>query len=105
MSDNSEQQMRAQQREMPEPYEGSRPIPWIVILIVAGVFLWALGYIWFTYPDAPAAFRDHPINAHFAVATPKPRQANARGPVSTYPFLAFPQPTAPGPSSTLPALA
>lgn len=68
MPDNIE--TRAQQREMPEPYESNRPIPWAVILVVAAVFVWAIGYIWFTYRDAPSAFGDHRIAADFAVAAP-----------------------------------
>src|SRR3546814_11718339 len=104
MSDNSEQQMRAQQREMPEPYEGSRPIPWIVILIVAGVFLWAIGYIWFTYRDAPAAFGDHRINADFAVATPKPGEAIDGGQVYTSHCLACHHATGSGLTGVFPPL-
>lgn len=44
----------AQKRENPEPWEGTRPIPWYVITVVVGLFLWAIGYIWMTtQPLAP----------------------------------------------------
>src|SRR3546814_5122193 len=88
--------MRAQQREMPEPYEGSRPIPWIVILIVAGVFLWAIGYIWFPYRDAAAALGDHRINADFALATAQTGGAIDGGQGFTAHCLACQQATGPG---------
>lgn len=54
MSDELKQ-IEAQQREMPDPYESNRPVPKVVIAIVASVFLWAIGYIFFTHhSDAPA---------------------------------------------------
>lgn len=58
----------AQQREMPEPWEGTRPIPWIVILIAAGLFVWAIAYIWFTHQTIPAAYGDRRSAADFQVA-------------------------------------
>lgn len=67
MSDPSKK-TQAQQREMPEPYEGNRPIPWLVILIVAGVFVWAIGYILFTHQSLPAAYGDRRTAADFQVA-------------------------------------
>jgi len=45
----------AQQREMPDPHESNRPVPKLVLAVVAGAFLWAIGYIFFTHQsDAPA---------------------------------------------------
>lgn len=58
----------AQQREMPEPWEGTRPIPWIVVLIAAGLFFWAIGYIWFTHQTSPASYGDRRSAADFQVA-------------------------------------
>lgn len=57
----------AQQREMPEPWEGTRPIPWVVITIVAGMFLWAIGYIWFTHQTIPASYGDRRTAQDFQV--------------------------------------
>jgi len=59
---------QAQQREMPEPYEQNRPIPWLVIVIVAGVFLWAIGYIWLTHQTDAPGMGDRRVAADFVVA-------------------------------------
>ncbi len=69
MSDASKK-ITAQQREMPEPYEGNRPVPWLVILIVAGLFAWAVGYIAYTYQSNPPAYGDRRSAADFAIAAP-----------------------------------
>jgi mono/diheme cytochrome c family protein len=105
MTENSEQQMRAQRREMPEPTEGARPIPWIVILIVAGLFVWSIGYIWLTYSDAPAAFGDHRVNADFAVAAPAAGGAIDGGQIYTSHCLACHQATGGGLPGVFPPLA
>ncbi len=55
----------AQSREMPEPYEGSRPVPMIVVLIVASIFLWAVGYIGYTYQAQPSSYGDWRSAADF----------------------------------------
>ena len=105
MSDNSEQQIRAQRREMPEPYEGSTPIPWAVIVIVAGVFLWAIGYIWLTYRDVPTNLGDNRINADFAVAAPAAGGAIDGAQIYTSHCLACHQATGQGLSGVFPPLA
>lgn len=106
MTENSEQKMRAQQRrEMPEPTEGARPIPWIVILIVAGLFVWSIGYISLTYSDAPSAFGDHRINADFAVAAPAAGGAINGGQIYTSHCLACHQATGGGLPGVFPPLA
>lgn len=64
MSDSSKQQ-EAQQREMPEPWEGNRPVPWLVLGIIVGLFLWSIGYIWVTHQEAPPAFGDRRSLADF----------------------------------------
>lgn len=69
MSDKSKK-IQAQQREMPEPYEGNRPIPWLVITIVAALFVFAIGYMWVTYQNNPASYGDRRTAADFAVAAP-----------------------------------
>ncbi|GAB2884262.1 cytochrome c [Paralcaligenes sp. KSB-10] len=58
----------AQKREMPEPSEGSRPIPWAVIVIVAAAFLSAVAYLWMTPQSNDPSLGDHRIAADFAVA-------------------------------------
>jgi mono/diheme cytochrome c family protein len=67
MSDSSKK-IEAQQREMPEPYEGNRPIPWLVIIIVAGIFAWAISYIGFTHQTNPPSYGDRRTAADFKVA-------------------------------------
>src|SRR5699024_6284982 len=64
MSDTSKK-IEAQQREMPEPWEGNRPIPWLLIGIILGLFIWSIGYIWFTHQEAPAEFGDRRVAADF----------------------------------------
>src|SRR5690606_4531294 len=60
----------AQQREMPEPYEGNRPVPWLVILIVSAVFVWAIGYIAVTHQTNPPSYGDRRTAQDFKVAAP-----------------------------------
>ncbi|MGB7480879.1 MAG: cytochrome c [Burkholderiaceae bacterium] len=66
------EQLDAQKREMPEPYESYRPVPKLVIVIVAGVFLWAIGYILLSRPGQDPALGDSrttaALMAHTAVA-------------------------------------
>ena len=61
--------IQAQRREMPEPHEGNRPIPWLVIVIVGALFIFAVGYMWTTYQNNPASYGDRRTAADFAVAT------------------------------------
>ncbi|HEY9571945.1 MAG TPA: cytochrome c [Pusillimonas sp.] len=68
MSDLSKK-IEAQQREMPEPYEGNRSIPWLVIIIVGALFVSSIGYIFFTYQSSPPAYGDRRTAADFQVAT------------------------------------
>ncbi|NYT35737.1 cytochrome c [Allopusillimonas soli] len=68
MTDESKE-IQAQKREMPEPYEGNRPVPWIVILIVAGLFVWAIGYLYVTYQPVPPEYGDQRIAADFKSAS------------------------------------
>lgn len=60
----------AQEREMPEPTEGYRPVPWLVVLIVGAIFAWAIGYIAFTHQTNEPSFGDRRSVADFAVAAP-----------------------------------
>src|SRR5699024_9109165 len=65
MSDVSKK-VEAQQREMPEPWEGNRPVPWLVIGVILGLFIWSMGYIWITHQDAPPSFGDRRAAADFS---------------------------------------
>ncbi len=67
MSDTSKK-IEAQQREMPEPYEGNRPVPWLVIIIVSAIFAWAIGYIAWTHQTTAPVFGDRRTEADFKVA-------------------------------------
>ncbi|WP_332877650.1 c-type cytochrome [Massilia sp. S19_KUP03_FR1] len=49
MADQRKQQVRA--RENPDPEEMNRPVPWIVIALVLGVFIWAVAYIFINQRD------------------------------------------------------
>src|SRR5690606_9905604 len=60
---------QAQQREMPEPYEGNRPVPWVVVLLVSAVFVWAIAYLWVAYLPNPPGYGDHRIAQDFKVVT------------------------------------
>ncbi len=64
MSDTSKK-IEAQQREMPEPWEGNRPVPWLVLGIIAGLFLWAAGYIIWAFHDIPPEYGDQRTVADF----------------------------------------
>lgn len=56
-----------QRREQPEPYEGSRPVPKMVLTIIGALFAWALYYIWTTYSTMPPNVGDNRIAVDFAV--------------------------------------
>ncbi len=63
------EQLDAQKREMPEPYETYRPVPKLVIVIVAGVFLWAIGYILLSHPGDDPALGDSRTTAALMART------------------------------------
>lgn len=67
MSD-TEQELNAQKREMPEPSEGSRPIPWAVLVIVGAVFVSALTYLGMSKQVNDPSIGDHRVAADFVVA-------------------------------------
>lgn len=56
-----------QRREQPEPYEGSRPVPKVVLTIIGALFVWAAYYIWSSYSPMPANLGDNRVAADFAV--------------------------------------
>ncbi|MEO6985536.1 MAG: cytochrome c [Paralcaligenes sp.] len=67
MSD-PEQELNAQKREMPEPKEGSRPIPWVVLIVVAAVFASAVAYLGMSKQVNDPSIGDHRTAADFVVA-------------------------------------
>ncbi len=67
MSD-TERELNAQKREMPEPSEGSRPIPWVVLVIVGAVFVSALAYLGMSEQVNDPSIGDHRVAADFVVA-------------------------------------
>lgn len=56
-----------QRREQPEPYEGSRPVPKVVLTIIGALFVWAAYYIWSSYSPMPPNLGDDRVAADFAV--------------------------------------
>lgn len=105
MSDSDpSKKTQAQQREKPEPYEGNRPIPWLVILIVAGLFAWAIGYIALTHQSVPPAYGDRRTGDDFLVAQ-APEGAIDGAQVYTAQCLACHQATGQGLQGVFPPLA
>ena len=104
MSDKTES-TRAQRREMPEPYESNYPVPWYVIALVAGLLIWAVGYIWLNYSDAPTSFGDHRVAADFVVAKAEKGGAVDGGQVYTSHCMACHQATGQGLPGVFPPLA
>ncbi|NYT62755.1 cytochrome c [Alcaligenaceae bacterium] len=104
MSDKSKR-IQAQQREMPEPYEGNRPVPWLVIIIVGALFASAIAYIWLMYPKYPASYGDHRSAADFQVAAASAGGAVDGTQVYTAHCLACHQATGAGLPGVFPPLA
>ena len=63
------EQLDAQKREMPEPYETYWPVPKLVIAIVAGAFLWAIGYILLSHPGDDLTLGDSRTTADLMART------------------------------------
>lgn len=63
----TDQKNTQQKREQPEPYEGSKPVPKLVLSIIGILFVWAAYYIWSTYNPMPPNLGDNRIAADFAV--------------------------------------
>ncbi|NYT65738.1 cytochrome c [Alcaligenaceae bacterium] len=96
---------QAQQREKPEPYEGTRPIPWLVILLVAGIFIWSIAYIWFTHQTLPPEYGDRRTAADFQVAASSQSGIVDGGQIYTAQCLACHQATGAGLAGVFPPLA
>jgi mono/diheme cytochrome c family protein len=59
----------AQKRELPEPKETNRPIPKMVLAIVASAFAFGIGYIFLTYQDNPPELGDQRTNTTLMAQT------------------------------------
>jgi len=58
-----------QRREQPEPYEGSHPIPKVVLAIIGLLLIWAVWHLYATYSPMPPSVGDDRVMADFAVPT------------------------------------
>lgn len=94
-----------QGREMPEPYEGNRPVPWLVILIVAALVAWAVGYLATTYRANPPSLGDYRTAADFKVAASSGSGTVDGGQIYTAQCLACHQATGQGLPGVFPPLA
>lgn len=56
-----------QRREQPEPHEGSRPVPKLVLTVIGVLLLWAVWYLYSSYNPMPASLGDDRVAADFAV--------------------------------------
>lgn len=56
-----------QRREQPEPHEGSRPVPKIVLTVIAILFIWAIYHLVVSYTPMPPSVGDDRVSADFAV--------------------------------------
>ncbi|MCX5589892.1 c-type cytochrome [Alcaligenes endophyticus] len=65
MTDN--RKYEAQKREYEDPHEDVAPVPWILLLIIAGLFSWGAFYIFNTHFRYAATVGDHRVPADFAV--------------------------------------
>lgn len=63
----TEPQFTQQQREQPEPAEGSRQVPALVLTIIAALFIWAVYYLYADYNPMPSSLGDSRVAEDFAV--------------------------------------
>ncbi|WP_397475986.1 c-type cytochrome [Pusillimonas sp.] len=63
----TESRFTQQQRELPEPEEGGRPIPLLVLTIIAGLLIWAVYYLYAAYNPMPSFLGDNRVAEDFAV--------------------------------------
>ena len=60
-------QHKQQSREQPEPHEGSRPVPKIVLTIIGLLLLWAVFHLYTSFNPMPSSLGDNRVAADFAV--------------------------------------
>jgi len=63
----TEPQFTPQQREQPEPEEGGRREPALVLTIIAALLIWAVYYLYADYSPMPSALGDSRVAEDFAV--------------------------------------
>ncbi|GAA0777713.1 cytochrome c [Castellaniella ginsengisoli] len=56
-----------QRREQPEPQEGSRPVPKVVLTVIGLLLLWAVFHLYTSFNPMPASVGDDRVAADFAV--------------------------------------
>ena len=63
----SDPRFNQQRREQPEPHEGSRPVPKIVLTVIGLLLLWAVVHLYTSFNPMPASVGDDRVAADFAV--------------------------------------
>ncbi len=63
----SDSRFKQQRREQPEPHEGSRPVPKVVLTVIGLLVLWAVYYLYTSFSPMPASVGDNRVAADFAV--------------------------------------
>jgi mono/diheme cytochrome c family protein len=56
-----------QSREQPEPHEGSRPVPKLVLTIIGVLLLWAVYHLYTSFNPMPSSLGDNRVAADFAL--------------------------------------
>jgi mono/diheme cytochrome c family protein len=56
-----------QSREQPEPQEGYRPVPKLVLTVIGLLLAWAVYYLYSSYTPMPPTVGDHRVSADFIV--------------------------------------
>lgn len=63
----SESRFKQQRREQPEPQEGSRPVPKLVLTVIGVLLAWAVYYLYSSFSPMPASLGDDRVAVDFAV--------------------------------------
>lgn len=63
----TESEFTQQQREQPEPAEGSRPVPKLVLTVISALLIWAVYYLYAGFNPMPSSVGDNRVAADFAV--------------------------------------
>lgn len=63
----SDSQYKQQSREQPEPHEGSRPVPRLVLTIIGLLLVWAVYHLYSSFNPMPSDVGDNRVAADFAV--------------------------------------
>lgn len=73
-----------QQREHPEPTERTRPVPWVMLMLVALMTSTGVAYIAHDATDTPAAFGDHRQVAELQGKPSQPKAGSAADGAALY---------------------